>query len=126
MRNADSGEMADVTIVGAGVVGLAIAAELASAQRTVVVLERNATFGLETSSHNSGVIHAGLYYPKESLMARLCLEGNRRLYEYCRAKGVPHRRTGKLVVATMDEEEAALLALRDRAQANGVPSLEML
>ena len=126
MRSAASGEMADVTIVGAGVVGLAIAAELANAQRTVIVLERNPTFGLETSSHNSGVIHAGLYYPKESLMAKLCLEGNRRLYEYCRAKAVRYRRTGKLVVATTEEEGAALLALHDRAQANGVPWIELL
>lgn len=126
MKTPASGEMADVAIVGAGVVGLAIAAELASAERTVVVLERNSTFGLETSSHNSGVIHAGLYYPKESLMARLCLEGNRRLYEYCRAKGVPYRQTGKLVVATTKEEETALLALHDRSQANGVPRIEML
>lgn len=121
-----SEEVADVAIVGAGVVGLATAAALASPERTLVVLERNALFGLETSGHNSGVIHAGLYYPKDSLMARLCLEGNRSLYEYCRAKGVRCRRTGKLVVANTAEEEVALLALYDRSQANGVPWIEML
>jgi L-2-hydroxyglutarate oxidase LhgO len=121
-----SEEVADLAIVGAGVVGLAAAAALARPGRTVVVLERNTLYGLETSGHNSGVIHAGLYYPKDSLMARLCLEGNRTLYEYCRAKGVRYRRTGKLVVANTAEEESALLALYDRSQANGVPWIEML
>jgi L-2-hydroxyglutarate oxidase LhgO len=119
-------EVADITVVGAGIVGLAVAAELASQERTLVVLERNATYGLETSGHNSRVIHAGLYYPKGSLMARHCLEGNRRLYEYCRSRGVAYRRTGKLVVANTPDEERALLALYDRSQANGVPCVEML
>src|SRR5439155_6140819 len=109
----------EVVIVGAGVVGLAIAARLAP-RHTVVVLERNARPGLETSSRNSEVIHAGMYYPTGSLKARLCVEGNRRLYEICERHGVPHRRTTKIIVATTGAEQAALGEILSRGAANGV------
>lgn len=117
---------ADVTIVGGGVVGVAVAAALARADRTVLLTEKNARLGLETTSRNSGVIHAGIYYAPASLKARLCVEGRRALYRYCAQRGVPHRRVGKLIVATDDEEAARLGAIRERALANGVERLEWL
>jgi L-2-hydroxyglutarate oxidase LhgO len=114
--------MADfgVAVVGAGVVGLAVAARLSARGQDVVVLERRERHGTEASSRNSEVIHGGMYYPTGSLKARLCVEGNRRLYEYCARHGVPHRRTGKLIVATAAGDEAALDALLERGRANGV------
>ena len=87
----------DTIVIGAGVVGLAIARELALAGREVIVLEKNAAIGEETSARNSEVIHAGLYYPHGSLKARLCVEGRQRLYEYCKARHIPHRRCGKRI-----------------------------
>jgi L-2-hydroxyglutarate oxidase LhgO len=110
-----------VTVIGAGVVGLAVAARLAPRHPDLVVLERNAAHGMETSSRNSEVIHAGLYYPEGSLKAQLCVEGNRLLYELCAARSIGHRRTGKLVIATSEEEGGPLLALSERAAANGAP-----
>lgn len=115
----------DVAIVGGGVVGLAIAAVLAPL-RAVALLERHPTYGLENSSHNSGVIHAGLYYPPDWLKTRLCIEGNRLLYQWAEAHGVRHRRLGKLVIASAEEELPLLEALARAASANGVPGLEML
>lgn len=114
--------MADfgVAVVGAGAVGLAVAARLARRDGGVVLLERNERPGMETSSRNSEVIHAGMYYTPGSLKARLCVEGRRMTYEYCRRHEVPHRRTGKLIVATRDEEWPALDALLERGRANGV------
>ena len=97
-----------VAVVGAGVVGLAVAARLGRRPGDVVLLERNDRHGAETSSRNSEVIHAGMYYPTGSLKARLCVEGNRRLYEFCRAHDVPHRRIGKLIVAMSETEVPAL------------------
>jgi L-2-hydroxyglutarate oxidase LhgO len=119
--------MADtgLTVVGAGVVGLAVAARLAPQHKDLVVLERQARHGQETSSRNSEVIHAGLYYPQGSLKARLCVEGNHRLYELCARHGVAHARLGKLVVATAAEELPALEALYALGTANGAP-LQML
>jgi len=119
-------EAADITVIGAGVVGLAVAAALASPERMLVVVERNPTFGLETSGHNSCVIHAGLYYPAGSHMARFCVDGNRSLYAHCRAYGVAHRRIGKLVVATDAREEALLHELHARAAGNGVADIAIL
>ncbi|MFN7950368.1 MAG: NAD(P)/FAD-dependent oxidoreductase [bacterium] len=113
----------DVTIVGGGVVGVACAAALAAPSRSVLLIERNARLGLETSSRNSGVIHAGIYYAEGSLKARLCVEGRERLYRHCVERGVPHRRIGKLIVATDPREEEALESIRRRAEANGVSSL---
>src|SRR5579872_2609484 len=94
----------EAVVVGAGVVGLAAARALALAGREVIVLEKAYTIGFETSSRNSEVIHGGLYYPAGSLKATACVEGRERLYSYCSQRGVPHRRLGKLIVATEDAE----------------------
>ena len=114
--------MADcgIAVIGAGVVGLAVAARLAPRHPDLVVLERNPRHGHETSSRNSEVIHAGIYYPPGSLKARLCVEGKRRLYELCASHGIGHRRCGKVIVAASEGEARDLDALRDRARANGV------
>ncbi len=109
-----------IVIVGAGVVGLACALSLLQRGREVVVLERHRRAGLDTSTHNSGVIHAGLYYPPGSLKARLCVEGRDRLKAFCRAHDVPHYATGKLIVATDASEEPDLEAVAANAQASGV------
>ena len=110
---------ADVVVVGAGAVGLAIAAQLASTH-SVVVLERHEPYARETTSHNSGVIHAGIYYRTGSLKHRLCIEGNPMLYAWCEAHGVGHRRVGKLIVALDGDEPDALDAVLAQAQANEV------
>jgi L-2-hydroxyglutarate oxidase LhgO len=114
------------TIIGAGVVGLAVAAELSKTRKGILILERNPSFGQETSSRNSEVIHAGIYYAKDSLKARLCVEGNRLLYPLCEQRRIPYRRCGKLIVATEKDEEAILATIQDRARGNGVEGLEML
>jgi len=119
-------ERVDAVIVGAGVVGLAVARALALAGREVVLLESAAAIGSGTSSRNSEVIHAGLYYPPDSLKARLCVRGRDLLYAYCVAHGVEHRRCGKLIVATDASQEPALRALRQRAEACGVLGLQWL
>src|SRR5215212_4450031 len=92
-------EKIDCAVIGAGVVGLSIARSLALAGREVVILEAESAFGTHTSARNSEVIHAGIYYPTGSLKARLCVEGRKALYEYCRERGVNHRRIGKVIVA---------------------------
>ena len=115
----------EVLVVGAGVVGLAVASEL-SAQRAVVVVERNAAPGLETSSRNSEVIHAGLYYPTDSLKAVCCVEGRVALYERCARLGIPHRKLGKLIVASDASEIGALEDIQARARANGAGVGEIL
>ncbi|HUB14005.1 MAG TPA: NAD(P)/FAD-dependent oxidoreductase [Acetobacteraceae bacterium] len=113
-------------VVGAGVIGLAVARALALAGREVIVLDTAAGIGTETSSRNSEVIHAGIYYPANSLMARFCVAGRRMLYAYCRDKGVPHRNCGKLIVATNAEEDAMLAGIQRRAEANGVEGMRVL
>ena len=116
----------DSLVVGAGVIGLALARELAKTGQFVLVLEKAASFGTETSSRNSEVIHAGIYYPKDSLKARFCVEGRELLYDYCASRGVEARRVGKLIVATSRDEEAKLRSIRDLAQANRVQDLQWL
>jgi len=116
----------EVAIIGAGVVGLAIAAELSQQEEGVFVLERNRTFGLETSSRNSEVIHTGIYYPEGSLKARFCVEGNRLLYEFCQKYGVDHRRLGKIIVATDDDEVGELEELYQQGLRNGIDDLRLL
>ena len=113
-------------VIGAGVVGLAVARSLALRGREVVVLERHEVIGSEVSSRNSGVIHAGLYYPKGSLKARVCVAGKHALYDFCASHGVAHARTGKLVVATDDGQLDAMEALIGRARGNGVGDLVRL
>jgi L-2-hydroxyglutarate oxidase LhgO len=116
----------DVVVVGAGVVGLACARGLAVRGHEVLVLERHERFGVETSSRNSEVVHAGLYYPPGSLKARLCARGNRSLLAYCEARGVPHRRLGKLIVAPTEAEEPKLDQIVATAEAAGVTTLRRL
>lgn len=123
---AHSIDSADCVVIGAGVVGLAVARALALAGREVLVLEAQGTIGTGTSARNSEVIHAGLYYPPDSLKARLCVRGRDLLYAYCAARGVPHRRCGKLIVATASHELERLEALAQRAAANGVHDLQWL
>lgn len=113
-------------MAGAGVVGLAIAKALAEAGREVIMLEAADAIGTGISSRNSEVIHAGIYYPVGSLMRRMCIEGRERLYAYCEERGIAHRRCGKLIVATSDEEGAKLEGIAARARANGVGGLVML
>lgn len=116
----------DVAVIGAGVVGLAIAQEFAARGRQVAVIERHGAIGLETSSHNSGVVHAGIYYPTGSLKHTLCLEGNRLTYEWCAAHNVRINRTGKLIIAVDESELEALDGVAEQARANGVSGIERI
>lgn len=117
---------ADVLIIGGGVVGLACAVESATRHRSTLLIERHASFGQETSSRNSEVIHSGIYYPTGSLKARLCLAGNRTTYEECERLGVWFNRCGKLIVAVAPEEEPELEKIYRRGLANGVEDLRLL
>jgi len=119
-------EKIECVVVGAGVIGLAVARRLAQAGREVIILEAAEGIGTVTSSRNSEVIHAGIYYPAGSLMARMCVSGKRALYRYCSDHGVPHRNCGKLVVATTPNETAKLQSIRAHAEANGVLDLQTL
>ncbi|KPJ81805.1 MAG: FAD-dependent oxidoreductase [Gammaproteobacteria bacterium SG8_30] len=110
----------ETVVIGAGVVGLACARALALAGREVIVLERAAHVGTETSSRNSEVIHSGIYYPPGSLKARLCVAGRDMLYAYCRERAIPHRRLGKLIVATSDAETGILARYHELAGRNGI------
>jgi len=119
-------EKIDCAVIGAGVVGLAIARELALAGREVIILEAEEAIGTHTSSRNSEVIHAGIYYPKGSLKARFCVEGKQRLYAYCEERDIAHRRVGKVIIATDESERAAVGGYIDKATANGVDDLRWL
>lgn len=119
-------ERVDCIVVGAGVVGLACAKFLAEAGREVIVLEAADMIGTETSSRNSEVIHAGIYYPTGSFKAQACVEGKHFLYDYCEERGIPHKRLGKLVVASEESEVPRLKALQQKAAENGVGDLELL
>jgi L-2-hydroxyglutarate oxidase LhgO len=119
-------ETIETVVIGAGVTGLSIAAQLAAAGRSVCIIERRPRAGMETSTHNSGVIHAGLYYPAGTLKAELCVDGAARLYAFCVAHRVPHDRCGKLVVATSDEEVPQIEALARRGLGNGAEGLEIV
>jgi L-2-hydroxyglutarate oxidase LhgO len=116
----------DCLVIGAGVVGLAVARALARAGREVIVVEAEGTIGAGTSSRNSEVIHAGIYYPTGLVKTRLCVEGKAMLYAFCAEFGVPHRRCGKLIVAADETETAKLAALEAQAKANGVHDLVWL
>ena len=113
----------DCVIVGAGVVGLAVAAELAKQGREVVVLEQHELIGSETSSRNSEVIHAGIYYPTNSLKAKFCVRGKQLLYDYCASRGVDHKRCGKIIVAANESQRATVEQYISKAAANGVADL---
>jgi L-2-hydroxyglutarate oxidase LhgO len=116
----------DVVVIGAGVVGLAVARSLALSGCEVMVLEREAAIGMGTSSRNSEVIHAGIYYPAGSLKARLCVLGRQMLYDYCAERGIDHRRCGKLIVAHTPTQVAGLPGIVAKARANGVDDLVVL
>src|SRR5258708_32658532 len=119
-------EAVECVVIGAGAVGLAVARALARAGIEVMVLEREYGIGFETSSRNSEVIHAGIYYPAGSLKARACVAGRRLLYAYCAEHGVPHKRIGKLIIACEESELALLEGIRAKAAANGVGDLAFI
>jgi L-2-hydroxyglutarate oxidase LhgO len=116
----------DVAVIGAGVIGLATAHEIAQGRKEVFVFEKNRTFGLETSSHNSEVIHAGIYYPEDSLKARLCVEGKNLLYDLCDRHNIPCKKCGKLIVAADENEIHWLEELHEQGRKNGVDDLVLL
>jgi len=119
-------EKVECVVIGAGVIGLAVARRLAQAGREVIILEAAEGIGTVTSSRNSEVIHAGIYYPSGSLMARMCVSGKGALYEYCRDHDIPHRNCGKLIVATTAKETEELHSIKAHAEANGVLDLKTL
>jgi L-2-hydroxyglutarate oxidase LhgO len=114
---------AEITVIGAGVIGLAIAEKLSENHKNVFVIEKHTTFGQETSSRNSEVIHAGIYYTRDSLKAKLCVEGKRLLYDYCKKYEVPFNNCGKLIVATSEDEISIIEGIRQNAVKNGVDDL---
>lgn len=116
----------DTTVVGAGVVGIAIARALAMAGRQVLLIEKNERVGEETSARNSEVVHAGIYYPEGSNKARMCVDGKGLLYRYCESNGIAHRNCGKIIVACTEAEVEKLAQIASRAQANGVDDLRFL
>ena len=116
-------EKTDILIIGAGVVGLAVARELSFSGKDIIVAEKNDSFGRETSSRNSEVIHGGMYYPTGSLKAELCINGRRLLYQLCAEKKIPYRKAGKLIVASDKDEIAALEKILEQGKQNGVKGL---
>ena len=119
-------ETTDVIVIGAGVIGLAVARQLALAGREVLVLESRDSFGQETSSRNSGVIHAGVYYQPGSLKARCCIRGKRLLYDYCERRSIAAKRCGKLVIASSEAQREKLRILHDNAKRSGLDELQWL
>jgi glycerol-3-phosphate dehydrogenase len=119
-------DQANIVIIGGGVVGCAIARAVSARWQDVFLLEQYPKLGMATSSRNSGVIHSGIYYPKNSLKARHCIEGNRLTYEFCKKHNVPFRHTGKLVVAANAHEEEELAALKRKGEENGVEGLRLI
>jgi L-2-hydroxyglutarate oxidase LhgO len=119
-------DQAKITIIGAGVVGLAIAAEISRQHKDIVLLEKETSFGQGTSSRNSEVIHAGIYYPKGSLKAQLCVEGSKLLYKYCQEKDIPHKRLGKIIVALNSGEVRQLEGLMRQGKGNWVRDLRYM
>jgi L-2-hydroxyglutarate oxidase LhgO len=119
-------EKVGITIIGAGMVGLAIAAELSKKHQDIVLVEKEASFGQGTSSRNSEIIHAGIYYPKDSLKAKLCVEGKHLLYDFCEKNGIPCKRLGKIIAAVDESEVIQLQELEQKAKANGVEDLSWL
>src|SRR3972149_1185556 len=123
MKDLDSFQ---ITVIGAGVIGLAVAEELSASFRDVLVVEKNTAFGQETSSRNSEVIHAGIHYPVGFLKSILCIKGNRLLYEICGKRDIPYKRLGKLIVATDAEECHDLEIIKEQARERGVTDLALL
>lgn len=119
-------EKVDCIVIGAGVVGLAIARSLSLQGKEVLIIDKQAAFGMETSSRNSEVIHAGIYYPKDSLKAKLCIKGRDLLYQYCQERHISHKKCGKLIVACSDQDIETLTAIQQKAKANGVNNLSFL
>ena len=119
-------DRANILIIGGGVIGCAVAHAVSQRWDDVFLVEQNPKMGMATSTRNSGVIHSGIYYPQNSLKARLCIEGLRLMYEFCARHNVPHRHTGKLVVAVDSHEEPALAALKKNGEANGVEGLRLV
>ena len=119
-------EKVDIIIIGAGVIGLAIAEKLSRSGKEIVVVEKHDGFGREASSRNSEVIHAGMYYPEDSLKARMCVSGNRMLYTLCEEKGIPYQKLGKIIVAGNKEEEIQVNNLYEQGMKNGVQGLQLL
>ncbi len=114
------------TIAGAGITGLSIAAKLSEHSKDIFVIEKNEKFGMETSSRNSEVIHAGIYYPKDSLKLKLCIEGNKLLYKRCKTHRIKHLMCGKLIIATNPKEEEILENIREKAKLNGVNNINFI
>lgn len=119
-------ETANIVIIGAGIVGLAVAAQLSKRNESVYVFEKNKRFGQETSSHNSGVIHSGIHYPKDTLKAILCVKGNSMIYDICEKYKIPYKKLGKLTVAIGEEEIEELEKLMKMGEGNGVEDLKFL
>jgi L-2-hydroxyglutarate oxidase LhgO len=117
---------AEITVIGAGVIGLAIAEKVSEEHNNVFLIEKHMSFGQETSSRNSEVIHAGIYYTRDSLKARLCVEGKWLLYDYCKKYNIPYNNCGKLIVATSEEEISIIEGIRQTAIKNGVDDLLVL
>jgi len=115
-----------ITIIGAGVIGLSVAAELSKFYSDIIVIEKNDRYGLETSSRNSEVLHAGIYYPEGSLKAELCVKGNKMLYDFCNKHSVPYKKTGKIITALDESETASMVELYNNGLRNGADGLELI